>query len=117
MAGTKRTTLGRNRAASDEGNSVAEMGVGTGTVDPTEADTALGAEVVKKAKQRSTRRATGVIEHRLQLLVSEANGENLTEVGVWDDADDLVARATHAIVSKDESHELLVKVTSTWSNP
>jgi hypothetical protein len=61
---------------------ITHFAVGTGTTEPTAADTALEAEVYRGAITRGSRSGTGIASLEYYLQRGAANGETLTEVAL-----------------------------------
>lgn len=113
----KKTTLGRNSVRDFLQGDITHIAVGTGTVDPAESDTSLGAEVVEKAAT-ATVLGDGRVEHVITLDLTEGNGSSLTEVGTKDGAaGNLQDRLTHDPIEKDGNFQLEYHVIQEPVNP
>lgn len=87
------------------------MAVGTDNTSAVPGDTALGAEVTRKAIQEITQGASDVIVS-LFLNSTESNGNELKEVGVFDAASsgNMLERNTFTTISKTSSLEVWIDV-------
>ena len=87
------------------------MAVGTDDTAATAADTALGAEVTRKAIQESTVGTSDIILS-LFLNSTESNGNSLVEVGLLDAAasGNLLVRDTFTAISKNSSTEVWMDI-------
>ena len=89
------------------------IAIGTGSSTPAVTDIALDTEVFRKAM---TRRVASPQKATFQMLVltSEANGNTLTEAGLFetpiDDASGMIAQITYSGITKTVS----IEVTYTW---
>ena len=87
------------------------MAVGTDDTAPAIGDTALGAEVTRKAIQEST---TGVSDIILSLYLNsaESNGNSLVEVGLLDAAaaGNLLVRDIFTAIAKNSSTEVWIDI-------
>lgn len=89
---------------------VAELAVGTGTSEPKKTDSALESEVIRKSVT-GTDDGTGETTFVIRLTTSEANGNDLTEVGTFESDDTLQARITHAAIQKTSDFEVEYRLT------
>lgn len=95
----------RNALYSGATATLTDISVGTGSTIPGVTDTALVAEVFKKAlTSRSTPAETKIVVD-MYLASSEANGNTLTEAGLWAGAT-FFARVTHTGIAKNAGLEL-----------
>jgi len=87
------------------------LAVGTDNTAATVGDTALGAEVTRKARQEYTRGTSDVV-FSLFLNSLESNGNSLKEVGMFDAAaaGNLLERNTFTAIAKSSSIEVWVDV-------
>ena len=83
------------------------LGVGTGTATASDTDTALDNEVLRKARQEYTNNTNNVIIS-LWLGTSEANGNDLAEVGCFDASSggNLLSRDNFTALSKTNDMEV-----------
>lgn len=116
-------TLLRDAIYGDSVTYPSHIAIGTGTTAPTASDTALETEVFPDGANRSaisslTKPSSKVV--RLQMLVGagEANGDDLTEVGVVNAATSgtFMNRVVHTAISKDASFELKYQIRTTLSD-
>ena len=87
------------------------MAVGTDNTTPTVGDTALGAEVTRKAIQESTVGTSDVILS-LFLNSAESNGNSLVEVGLLDAVatGNLLVRDIFTTITKNSSIEVWIDI-------
>lgn len=87
------------------------LAVGDNTTTPTSADTTLGNEENRKARQESTTGTSNVVLS-LWLGSSDSNGDNLKEVGVFDAAvaGNMMMRATFTTIAKTSSKDVWIDV-------
>ena len=89
------------------------LAVGTGTTAPSSSDTALGNEVLRKARQEYVRDDTNK-KFTVSMWIStlEANGNDLTEVGVLDtnSGGNLFTREIFDAISKTSDIEIWIDV-------
>ena len=87
------------------------IGVGTGTTTETPSDTALQTSVLRKARQEYTEGVSDVILS-LFLGSTEANGNSLTEVGVFDAAaaGNMMMRRTFPAITKTSSVDVWIDI-------
>ena len=92
--------------------------VGTGTTAVVAGDTTLETEVERKAVVSKTLSGNGILEYVGELLSTEANGNDLAEVGVLNaaSAGELLLRTTHAPYSKTASFSVKYVVRHTLTN-
>ena len=93
---------------------VTEIGVGSGTDDPTRPDDELHEEVGRKSVETETA-GTGEAEFTVRLKANEANDE-LAEVGTFDEDDALLTRLTHSSFEKTEEFEIEYQLTKKAEN-
>lgn len=110
------TNAGLNAARDFLQSEVAELAVGTGTTDPTKTDTSLENEVTRKSVTGSDA-GTGEVEFVARLSSSEANGEDLAELGAVDGDGDLQARLTYSSIAKTSDFEVEYRLTEKAVNP
>ena len=91
--------------------SATHMAVGTDNTTPTVGDTALGAEVTRKAVQEVTQGTSDVIIS-LFLNSTESNGNDLKEVGMFDasSSGNLLERNVFTEIAKSTSIEVWIDV-------
>lgn len=87
------------------------LAVGTDATTPTAGDTALGAEVTRKARQEFTEGVSDVIIS-LFLNSLEGNGNALVEVGMFDavSGGNLLERSTYTVINKSSSLEVWIDI-------
>jgi len=88
------------------------MAVGTGTTAAAAGDTTLGTEIDRKAITQTTT-AAAEVSFLMFLASTEANGNDLTEAGVFTAASGgtMLARTTYAAITKTS----LVSITYDWT--
>lgn len=89
------------------------LAVGTGTTPPIPSDTSLENEVLRKARQEYTRNdATGTIILSMWIASTEANGNDLSEVGVFDSSTGgkMLARETFPSLAKTQDLEVWIDI-------
>lgn len=91
------------------------MGVGAGSNDPTKTDSSLEEEVIRKSVSGADS-GTGEVVYTIRLSTTEANGNDLTELGTFDDDGDLQARLTHSEIPKTSDFEVEYRLTKTVVN-
>lgn len=109
------TNAGRDAIRDFIQSEVAEMGVGTGTDEPTKTDSTLQSEVTRKAVSKADG-GTGEEVFTIRLSTSDANGNDLTEVGTFDTDGDLQARLTHSEIRKTDDFEVEYRLSETVVN-
>lgn len=99
-------------------NPPSHFAVGTGTTAVAAGDTTLETEVERKAVVSKTLSGNGILEYVGELLSTEANGNDLSEVGVLNaaSAGDLLLRTTHAPYSKTADFSVKYVVRHTLTN-
>lgn len=110
------TNAGRDAIRDFVRSEVAELGVGTGTDEPTKTNSSLQSEVARKSVEKADG-ATGEAVFTVRFLSDEANGNDLTEVGTFDADGDLQARLTHSEIRKTSDFEVEYQLTETVVNP
>lgn len=70
----------------------------------------LGNEIVRKSSDNLKGSFAGISRHRVRILTTEANGETLREVGLFNDDGDMVIRTTHTPVTKNDTFEILYDI-------
>ena len=110
--------LMRDFLAGDAPTPPSHFAVGTSETDVVAGDTTLGAEVERKVVTTKTISGNGILEYVGELLSTEANGNDLAEVGVLNAAaaGDLLLRTTHAPYSKTASFAVKYVVRHTLTN-
>ena len=94
------------------------IAVGTDDTTPTETDTTLGNEVLRKERQEYSRDDTnGKITVSMWILSTEANSNDLKEVGVFDASSggNMFSRNTFNTISKNNNIELWIDLEFTVS--
>lgn len=94
---------------------IADVAVGTGTTEATATDTSLESELLRKAASTSDG-ATGEKTYIMRLLSSEANGSDISEVGVFDSDGTMYGRITFDGISKTSDFEIQFEITLTHGN-
>lgn len=115
MAGTI-TNAGLDAIREFIQSEITELAVGTGTSDPTKTDTALESEVIRKSVT-GVDDGTGQVVFTIRLNTSEANGNDLTEIGTFDGGGDLQSRLTHSEIPKTSDFEVEYRFTEKVVNP
>lgn len=106
MAQYAKTNLGRNAIRDFLAGEISHLAVGTGTTDPKTTDTSLEAEVIEKSATAEDG-GNGEVTHKIRLLTTEANGNDLTELGAKDAAGgNLEDRVVFAKVTKTNDYEV-----------
>jgi len=115
------TNLGKELIAYRFGNPWSQVGgpviaVGTGTASPTVNDTKLQNEVFRKPATRT--QSANQVQYYVRIDTGEANGYNLSELGVFENADPntrdsgtLVNRVTFTAITKTSDIVLDIYVT------
>ena len=108
----------RDFLAGDAPTPPSHFAVGTSETAATSGDTTLGAEVERKVVTTKTISGNGILEYVGELLSTEANGNDLAEVGVLNAAaaGDLLLRITHAPYSKTADFSVKYVVRHTLTN-
>lgn len=114
-------TLGRTRLSKliggDESAHVTKFSTGTGTTAPSAADTAMqtGVNITSgqpyKSLDDTNYPAAGKVRFEMSLGTAEANGNNLTEYGLFTSDDVLFARVVRPPFSKTSSDTLSIRWT------
>lgn len=94
------------------GGNISHFAVGTGTNDPASSDTALQTEVYRAALTKKTS-SSGQVGYQQYLGSAEANGNTLTEAGLFNQAAGgmLFARVKHQTLAKTAA----ITVTYNWT--
>ena len=110
--------LMRDFLAGDAPTPPSHFAVGTSETDVVAGDTTLGAEVERKVVTTKTISGNGILEYVGELLSTEANGNDLAEVGVLNaaTAGDLLLRTTHTPYSKTADFSVKYVVRHTLTN-
>ena len=110
--------LMRDFLAGDAPTPPSHFAVGTSTTAVTASDTTLGSEVERNAVTSKTISGNGILEYVGELLSTEANGNDLAEVGVLNAAaaGDLLLRTTHTPYSKTADFSVKYVVRHTLTN-
>ena len=110
--------LMRDLLAGDAPTPPSHFAVGTSETAATAGDTTLGAEVERKVVTTKTISGNGILEYVGELLSTEANGNDLAEVGVLNaaTAGDLLLRTTHTPYSKTADFSVKYVVRHTLTN-
>lgn len=115
----KITNAGRDAIRDFIQSEVAEIGVGTGTTDPTKTNSSLENEVARKSVAEADA-GTGETVFEFTLSTSDANyadvGAELSELGTFDADGDLQARLTHSGIRKTSDFEVEYRLTETVVN-
>jgi len=110
------TNSGLNTVRDALASAGSDLVVGTDTTPPSVTDTTLGAQVVSKSTTTADV-GTGKEEFSARLLTTDANGDDLAEVGLEDSSGDLLTRLVFAALSKTSDFELEIQITAEVSNP
>jgi hypothetical protein len=91
------------------------LAVGTGTTAANASDTTLETEVLRKAVEKEEKATAGVIEYSVNIDSTEANGNNLSEIGIFNASSGGVMsiRRTHLAYQKTSSFGVKVVVRHT----
>ena len=83
------------------------MAIGTDNTAASATDTSLGSEVLRKALATSQQGNTGVVTVKMAVLSTEANGQSLKEVGVFNASSGgtMLNRIVHTQIDKTSSFE------------
>lgn len=102
----------RDWLAGDTVDDPTHIAVGTGTATPLVTDTALVTEVLREVFSQVSKGTTGKVTFEMTLATTEANGNTLTEVGIFNaaSAGDLLARVVFPGIAKTSSFELKIEV-------
>ena len=94
------------------------MAVGTGTASEDATDTVLGTETIRKAHVAKIQTAVGTTKYTMSLLSTDANGNSLAEVGIFNasSSGDMLSRQVHAAFSKTASFSVKYTVTHTQAD-
>lgn len=115
---TKTLTNDGRRAIRDFLQSeLADMGVGTDGSGASTTDTALGNEVLRKAFKSEQDTGDGSAQYDMRVLSTEANNNDLRELGLFTGAGSLYARIVYAEIPKTSDFEVEYEVTATVKNP
>jgi len=87
-----------------------QIAVGTGTAAPQPTDTALGNEVIRGAFTSTWQSGSQLILSYF-LDTTQANGQTLTEAGLFGTNNTLIARVTYPPIVKDENTAVLYQWT------
>jgi hypothetical protein len=110
------TTVGRNAIRDFLQSEVADIGIGTDGTDVSTTDTALGNEVLSKPSANQAV-GDGREQFEIRLLASEANNNDLRELGLLTAADELYFRLVFAEIPKTSDFEVEFEVTANVRNP
>ena len=110
--------LMRDLLAGSAPNPPSHFAVGTGTTAVTAGDTTLETEVERNAVTSKTISGNGILEYIGTILSTEANGNDLSEVGVLNatTAGVLLLRKTHTAYSKTADFSVKYVVRHTLTN-
>lgn len=92
-------------------NDEPDLAVGTGTEQIAGSSTSLQNEVIRKAASLSSG-GTGLLKSQITLLSTEANNEELAEVGTVDTDGDVTSHITFASELKTSDKEFIFEVTT-----
>ena len=108
----------RDLLADPSKESPSHFAVGTGTNVVTADDTTLDTEVERKSIITKAKSGYGILEYVGELLSTDANGNDLSEVGVLNDESggDLLLRHTHVPYSKTADFSVKYVVRHTITN-
>lgn len=99
------TDDGRNRVRDLLLDELDEVGIGAGTAEPTTTDDALGDEILREAPRSKSAEGTGRSRYVLRLDTTDANNEQIAELGLFDDGE-LIARYAFAEIPKTDDFEV-----------
>jgi len=111
--------LTRDLLNGDAVNAPSHIAIGTGTTSPLATDTALEAEVLRKAISAKSKPSTGQVLFEIEVGTTEANGYDLTEVGLFNDstAGTMVSRVVHPAISKTSDFSLKYQIIIVTERP
>jgi hypothetical protein len=91
------------------------MAVGTGTSGEQASDTAMESEVLRNAITKEHSDTAGVIDYKMILASTDANGNAISELGLLNAASggDLVIRITHLPYNKTSSFAVKYRIRQT----
>jgi len=94
-----------------------DIAVGTGDTTPTSSDTALETEVFRDSVDNIDTSVSNAVTVTLDLLTTEANGNTLTETGIFNDpsAGTMWTRNTFTSINKTSDINLFLDTTFTIS--
>ena len=104
--------LTRDLLNGDTVNTPSHIAIGTGTTSPKATDTALETEVLRKAISAKSKPATGQVLFEITVGTTEANGYNLTEVGLFNSSSGgtMVSRVVHPAINKTSDFSLKYQI-------
>ena len=102
----------RDQIFGDNNTVMSHMAIGTGTTAATLADTTLETEVFRKALGSTAKSAVGQLTHQITVLTSEANGNDLTEEGLFNDnsAGTMLNHKVYPVLPKTASFSVIYKL-------
>ena len=91
------------------------LAIGTGTTAVNAADTELGSEVLRKTISKEEKSNAGVIEYFVNISSTEANGNNLSEIGIFNASSGgtMILRKTHLAYQKTSSFGVKIVIRHT----
>lgn len=91
------------------------MAVGTGTASVQSSDTSLKSEVLRNAITKELSSTPGVIDYKMTLSSTDANGNAISELGLMNAAagGDLLIRITHLPYNKTSSFAVKYRIRQT----
>lgn len=103
----------------DSVNAPSHMAVGVGTATEKATDTTLGSEVLRKTFSGTTKGTVGKETYEMTILTTEANGNDLSEVGIFNaaSAGDMLNRIVFTPISKTSAFELKIEIEITEARP
>jgi alpha-D-ribose 1-methylphosphonate 5-triphosphate synthase subunit PhnI len=110
------TNTGKTRLASREAEEVTQLSIGRGDTTPEVTDTDLVEEILTLAASSLVQSEPGLVRHTATLLVSQANGETIEELGLRNADGDLLARFVVPPLEKTTDFEFQFRVRSRRRN-
>ena len=103
----------------DSVTSPSHMAVGDGTSFPQATETTLINELLRKTFSTQTKGTTGKETLEMTILTSEANGEDLSEIGIFNHATtgDMLNRIVFDPIAKTSAFELKIEIELTEARP
>lgn len=102
----------RDASVATINNNYTHIAVGTVNTAPAVSDTALGGEVLRKPFQETTGPTGGVLTTSMRISTTEANGNTLVEIGVFDESSGGTMASRNLITSlaKDNTKEVWIDI-------
>lgn len=105
------TNVAKNKVRDLIANSIGNGAVGTGTTPPTVDDTDLQAKVDNTDKTLTVTTGEQTVNVKYVLTASDANGNDLTEFGIYFDSGEFLSRDVFPPFTKTDSVELHISHT------